>query len=169
MGLTLLLSLAGCVLLFGAIWGVTLTMPTKLLAKNFPQDVQEQLQPRLEQLESQPISLRRVLGWIILIFFCIAYIGLFMIGGMDGLRHGFTYGQFFLRFFIIGAVIKAFDIICLDYVLLTKTRFFQHYFPETEGCAGWQDFGYNRRQQARQCVMILIGSALTAGVFTLIK
>ena len=167
MGLTLLLSLAGCVLLFGAIWGVTLTMPTKLLAKNFPQDVQEQLQPRLEQLESQPISLRRALGWIILIFFCIAYIGLFMIGGMDGLRHGFTYGQFFLRFFIIGAVIKAFDILCLDYVLLTKTHFFQHYFPETEGCAGWQDFGYNRRQQAGQCAMILIGSALMAGMFTL--
>ncbi|MBQ7487665.1 MAG: hypothetical protein IJT77_09265 [Clostridia bacterium] len=167
MGLTLLLSLAGCVLLFGAIWGVTLTMPTKLLAKNFPQDVQEQLQPRLEQLESQPISLRRVLGWIILIFFCIAYIGLFMIGGMDGLRHGFTYGQFFLRFFIIGAVIKVFDILCLDYVLLTKTHFFQHYFPETEGCAGWQDFGYNRRQQAGQCAMILIGSALMAGMFTL--
>ena len=74
-----------------------------------------------------------------------------------------------LLFFIIGAVIKAFDIICLDYVLLTKTHFFQHYFPETEGCAGWQDFGYNRRQQDGQCVMILIGSALAAGVFTLIK
>lgn len=167
MGLTLLLSLAGCVLLFVAIWGVTLTMPTKLLAKNFPQDVQERLQPRLEKLESQPISLRRVLGWIILILFCIAYIGLFVIGGMDGLRNGFTYGQFFLRFFIIGAVIKAFDILCLDYVLLTKTHFFQHYFPETEGCAGWQDFGYNRRQQAGQCAMILIGSALMAGMFTL--
>ena len=169
MGLTFLLSLAGCALLFFAIWGMTVTLPTKLLAKNFPEDVQERLRPRLEQWDHQPMSFRRVLGWIILILFCLMYIGLFVIGGMDGLRYGFSFWQFFLRFFIIGAVIKAFDIICLDYVLLTKTRFFQHYFPETEGCTGWQDFGYNRRQQAGQCVMILIGSALTAGLFSLIK
>ena len=169
MGLTFLLSLAGCALLFFAIWGVTVTMPTKLLAKNFPEDVQERLLPRLEQWDKQPISLRRVFGWVILILFCLAYVGLFVIGGMDGLRREFTFWQFFLRFFMIGAVIKAFDIICLDYVLLTKTRFFQHYFPETDGCTDWQDFGYNRRQQGRQCVMILIGSALTAGVFSLIK
>ena len=169
MRLTLLLSLVGCALLFFVIWGVTVTMPTKLLAKNFPEDVQERLRPRLEQWDRQPISFRRVLGWIILILFCLVYVGLFVFGGMDGLRNGFTFWQFFLRFLIIGAVIKAFDIICLDYVLLTKTRFFQHYFPETEGCAGWQDFGYNRGQQARQCVMILIGSALLAGLFALIK
>ena len=53
--------------------------------------------------------------------------------------------------------------------MLTKTRFFQHCFPETEGCAGWRDFGYNRKRQAGQCVMILIGSILTAGVFALIQ
>lgn len=169
MGLTVSLSLAGCVLLFFTIWGVTVTMPTKLLVKNFPEDVQERLQPRLEEWERQPMSLRRALGWVILILFCAAYIGLFVVGGIDGLRNGFSFWQFFLRFFIIGAVVKAFDIGALDYVLLTKTRFFQHYFPETEGCAGWQDFGYNRKQQTRQSVMILIGSAVTALIFTLLK
>ena len=85
---------------------------------------------------------------------------------MDGLRNGYTFWEFFLRFFIIGAVIKAFDIGALDYFLLTKTHFFQHYFPETEGCAGWQDFGYNRKQQKRQCVMIVAGSLITAWIFT---
>lgn len=168
MALTIVLALAGCVLLFLGIWGVTVTMPTKLLAKNFPEDVQARLQPRLEEWERRPLSLRRVLGWIILILFCIAYIGLFVFGGLDGLRKGFSFGQMFLRFLIIGGVIKAFDIGALDYYLLTKTRFFQHYFPETEDCAGWQDFGYNRKQQTRQIVMILIGSALTAGIFSLI-
>lgn len=108
----------------------------------------------------------RFLGWVILVLFCLAYIGLFVIGGIDGMRRGFSFGQFFLRFFIIGAVIKAFDIIALDWFLLTKTRFFQHYFPETEGCAGWQDFGYNRKQQVRQSAMIMIGSAVIAWVFT---
>lgn len=163
--LTIILLLAGCALLFFGIWGVTVTMPTAMLAKNFPEDVQEKLKPRLESL---PMSPKRVLGWVILILFLLAYVGLFVIGGIDGLNNGFDYWQFFLRFFMIGAVIKAFDIICLDYILLTKTRFFQHYFPETEGCKGWQDFGYNRKQQIRQCVFIVIGSAAAAGICTFI-
>ena len=163
--LTLALSAAGCVLLFLGIWGVTVTMPTALLAKNFPEDVQERLRPRLERL---PMSPKRVLGWIILALFVAGYLALFVIGGIDGLKHGFSFEQFFLRFFAIGAVIKAFDILALDWFLLTKTHFFQHYFPETEGCAGWQDFGYNRKQQMRQCVMIVLGSAVMAWVFTLL-
>lgn len=166
--MTIMLSLAGCALLFFGIWGVTVTMPTGLLVKNFPEDVQERLRPRIEELERRPMSLRRFLGWVILILFCAGYIGLFAIGGIDGLRKGFSFGQLFVRFLIIGGVIKAFDIGALDYILLTKTHFFQHYFPETEGCAGWQDFGYNRKQQLRQIIMILLGSVLTAWIFTLI-
>ncbi len=161
--LTLALSVSGCILLFLCIRGVTVTMPTSLLVKNFPEDVQERLKPRIDSL---PMSPKRILGWIILILFVIGFIGLFIVGGADGRKHGFSFLQFFLRFFIIGAVIKAFDIICLDYFLLTKTHFFQRYFPETEGCAGWQDFGYNRKQQIRQCILILIGSAVMAWIFT---
>ena len=165
MMMTLILSAAGCILLFLCIWGVTVTMPTGLLVKNFPEDVQESLRPRIESL---PMSPKRILGWIILILLLAGYIGLFIIGGMDGKKHGFTFLQFFARFFTIGAVIKAFDIICLDYFLLTKTHFFQHFFPETEGCAGWKDFGYNRMQQIRQCILILIGSLITAWIFRMV-
>ena len=163
--MTLMLSASGCLLLFLGIWGVTVTMPTALLAKNFPEDVQQRLRPRLDSL---PMSPKRALGWVILALFVAGYLALFVIGGIDGLKRGFTFGQFFLRFFTIGAIVKAFDIVALDWFLLTKTRFFQRYFPETEGCAGWQDFGYNRKQQARQCVMIVLGSAVTAGIFTLL-
>ena len=115
MWLTILLSLAGCALLLFGIWGVTVTMPTKLLAKNFPADVQERLQPRIEEWERQGMSPRRFIGWVILILFCLAYIGLFVFGGIDGLHRGFTFGQFFIRFLIIGGVIKAFDIGALDF------------------------------------------------------
>lgn len=163
--LTLVLAIAGCALLFLAIWGVTVTLPTRLLAKNFPEDVQERLRPRLESL---PMSPKRVLGWMILFLLVAGYLALFIVGGIDGLKRGFTFGQFFLRFFTIGAIIKAFDIVALDWFLLTKTHFFQRYFPETEGCAGWQDFGYNRRQQARQCVSIVLGSAAMAWIFALL-
>ena len=38
-------------------------------------------------------------------------------------------------------------------------------FPETEGCEGWQQFGYNREQQTRQCIIIPICCLLSALVF----
>lgn len=151
MVLTLILSLTGCLSLFLAIWGLTVTMPTGLLARNFPSDVQACLKPRLESL---PMSFKRVVGWIILIGFCILFLGLFIIGAIDGFKNGYTFLQFFLRFLIIAASVKVFDIVCLDYILLTKTQFFQHYFPETKDCIGWKQFGYNRRQQIRQCIII---------------
>lgn len=163
--LTLILSLAGCVLLFLCIWGVTVTMPTALLAKNFPVDVQERLKPRLESL---PMSFKRVVGWIILVAFCLLYIGIFVYGAIDGLHNGYTFFQFFLRFFLIGGIIKVFDIVCLDYFLLTKTHFFQHYYPETKDCIGWKRFGYNSKQQIRQCVAIVLLSPITAFICSLL-
>lgn len=161
--MTVILGLCGCVLLFLGIWGCTVTLPTKMLAKNFPEDVQEALKPRLDAL---PMNGKRILGWVILILFITGYILLFIIAGLDGKVHGFTYMQYFLRFLTIGVMIKVFDIVCLDYYLLTKTHFFQHYFPETEGCAGWKNFGYNRSQQIWQIIMTVIGTAVTAWIFT---
>ena len=161
--MTLLLSIAGCMLLFFGIWGMTVTLPTPSLITFFPEDIQEKLKPRLDNL---PMSFKRMIGWIILIVFIVGYINLFIYGGIDGKRHGFTFWQYFQRFLTIGVIIKIFDIVCLDYFLLTKTHFFQHYFPETEGCEGWKQIGYNRTQQIRQCILVLIGSILMALIFT---
>jgi hypothetical protein len=32
-------------------------------------------------------------------------------------------------------------------LLLTKTHFFQHFYPETEGCEGYHRFGFKRKGQ----------------------
>ncbi len=161
--ITGVLAISGCILLFLGIWGVTVTMPTGLLARNFPEDVQECLKPRIENM---PMSFKRIIGWVILLLFCAGFVALFVIGGIDGLKNDFTFGRFFLRFLIIGGVVKVFDIVGLDFFLLTKTQFFQHYFPETIGCSGWQDFGYNRKQQIRQCIIIPICCLIAAFVFS---
>ena len=86
---------------------------------------------------------------MILILFVAAMLGLVVWGGIDGMRHDYNFGNFLLRFLIIFVGVKAFDIIVLDYFLLTKSRFFQHYLPETEGCAGWKDFGFNRKERLK--------------------
>ena len=41
-------------------------------------------------------------------------------------------------------------------------------FPETEGCKGWKKFGYNRKQQIRQCVAIVVLSLIVAFICTLL-
>ena len=114
------------------------------LAKNFPKDVQERLAPRLDNL---PLSGKRVFGCVILVFLLAAMLGIIIYAGVDGIRQEYSFGCF----------------------LLTKTHFFQHYLPETEGCAGWQDFGFNRKEQIRQCIIIPVCCLVLAGIFTYIK
>ncbi len=55
----------------------------------------------------------------------------------------------------------------LLFLLITKTQFFQHYIPETKGCAGYHSFGYNRKEQLRRIVTLPFAALLTAWVCTL--
>lgn len=165
MAVTLLLTLCNMILLCLMILTATVFMPYRGLAKNFPKDVQEALKPRLDEIEKQPKA-PRIFGSILIIIMCLLFVVVFIFGGIDGMKNDFTFSQFLLRFMIIAFGTKAFDIIALDYFLLTKTNFFPHFFPETRGCAGWQQFGYNRKQQIRQSVFMLICCLVMAFVFT---
>ena len=163
--LTLLLTLCNIVLLCLMILTAAVFMPYRGLAKNFPQDVQEALKPRLDQIDRQPKA-PRIFGGILIIIMCLLFVAVFMIGGIEGTHRGFSFGQHLLRFLMIAFGVKAFDIIALDYFLLTKTSFFPRFFPETKGCAGWQQFGYNRKQHLRQSIFMLICCFGMAFVFS---
>ena len=63
-------------------------------------------------------------------FLMIAGVGVISI--WDGFRSGFTFLQFFLRFVSVFTIYKIYDMICFDYFLLMKIRFFQYYFPEVK-------------------------------------
>ena len=164
--LTGFLTLGMMALLFLAILTATLTLPFKALIKNFPEDIQKRLVPRLNNL---PMSGKRILGIVILVLLFLVMLGLVVWGGIDGINCGYNFGDFLIRFLIMFGGLKAFDIIGLDFFLLTKTRFFQHFFPETEGCAGWKNFGFNRRQQLRHCIAVPFYCCSLAGIFTFIR
>ena len=153
--MTLLLTLCNIILLCLMILTATVFMPYRGLAKNFPKDVQKALQPRLDEIDRLPKA-PRIFGGILIIAMFLLFLAVFIIGGIDGINHSFTFGQHLLRFLMIAFGVKAFDMIALDYFLLTKTNFFPRFFPETQGCAGWQQFGYNRKQHLRQSVFMLI-------------
>lgn len=56
----------------------------------------------------------------------------------------------------------------LDWFLLTKSRLFQHYYPETEGCVGYHQFGFNRKKQLTRIVLFPFLSLLLAWIYTLL-
>ena len=81
--LTILLTFALMILLFLSIWMATIFMPFAVLAKNFPEDIQERLEPRLAELEKRPFK-EKIIGQIIFILCMSAILVVMLIGGIDG-------------------------------------------------------------------------------------
>jgi len=159
---TLILTLTMCALLFLMIWSATCFYPWTGLLRFFPKDIEEKA-----RLHQPPFPAAPVIGWILMLLCALGFVGVIVYGGWDGVRKGFTFGQFFVRFLVMLFGMKAFDIIALDYFLITKTQFFQHYIPETKGCAGYHSFGYNRKEQFWRIVTLPFAALLTSWVCTL--
>ena len=159
MTLTLLLSLvlilALCVLVYAAVG----LIQDRRLFTTAPKDIQAAAKEHPERFRGA-----RVLGWKLAAISVFAMIAAFLYGGFDGIRNGFTFRQHFLRFITMLYLWKAFDIICLDWLLLTKSHFFQYFYPETEGCEGYRQFGFNRKEQLIRIAVFPFAAALMAGI-----
>lgn len=162
---TILLTVGMMVLFTLMEWVACEFMPMKSMADFFPEDIRERLRPRLEKLAMTP---KRIIGMILFALILAGMLAIYIFAGIDGIRNDFSYWQYLVRFLIMCVGIKLFDIIGFDWFVMTKTHFFQHFFPETEGCVGWHQFGYNRKQQLRQTVMILLSAPISSAVFYLI-
>ena len=159
---TLILTLMMCALLFLMIWSATYFYPWTGLLRFFPKDIEEKA-----RLHQPPFPAAPVIGWILMLLCALGFVGVIVYGGWDGVQKGFTFGRFLARFLVILFGVKVFDIIALDYILITKTQFFQHYIPETKGCAGYHSFGYNRKEQLRQILTQPFAALLIAWICTL--
>jgi len=157
--LTLLLALIFIAAVFGALYAIVGLIQNKKLITTAPKDIQEAANEHPERFRGA-----RTLGWKLAIICLLIMIGIFVYGGYDGVKNGFTFWQFFLRFILILYIWKAFDIICLDWLLLTKSHFFQHFYPETEGCAGYHQFGFNRKGQIIRIIVFPFVAAALAGI-----
>ncbi|MBR0419319.1 MAG: hypothetical protein IJI66_09125 [Erysipelotrichaceae bacterium] len=148
MKLTVILGFALSVDLFLILWAAVGLVQDKRLFTTAPKDIQQKAEEHPERFPGQ-----KILGWILLLIFALLYAGIYIYGAYDGIRNGFGFWQFFARFLIMSYLLKAFDIIAFDWYLLTKSHFFQHYYPETEGCEGYHSFGFNRREQLTRIVL----------------
>ena len=48
--------------------------------------------------------------------------------------------------------------VCFDYFLLMKFRFFQHYYPETESALAGRKYGFNLISQLLKLLVIFLAA-----------
>ena len=110
----------------------------------------------------------RAIGWTLFIISVLMILGVGVIAVWDGFRSGFTFRQFFVRFVIIFTIYKLYDMICFDYFLLMKFRFFQYYFPEVGSVYPPKKYGFNIKSQLLKLFVIFPAvSALAAWICSL--
>ena len=147
--LTLILSLTVILSVLLMLYSAVALIQKKALFSSAPKDIQAAIRDR----EKERFKGARILGVILLVISMLGFVGAFLYGAIDGIQKNFLLWQFFLRFLTILYIFKAFDIICLDWLLLTKSHFFQHYYPETIGCEGYRNFGFNRKSQITKIIL----------------
>ena len=161
----MLLTVFGTIVFCAAITLMLLSAVAFIQDKRFfssaPKEAQEVIRPREHEL----FYGARAIGWTLMVFSILMILGVGVISVWDGLRCNFTFRQFVLRFVFIFTVYKIYDMICFDYFLMMKFKFFQHYFPEIEDVMANRKYGYNIRSQLLKLLVIFpAASALAAWI-----
>lgn len=155
-----LLAIAGITLM---LYSAVALVQDKRLFGSAPKDAQKLLQPKPERFRGQ-----HVLGWILLILSLLMLVADFVIAVWNGVCNGFGFWQFFVRFLTILYVYKAYDMICFDFLLLTRSRFFQHYFPEVDACESYHKYGFNLKSQMIRIIVYPFICAFIAWICVLV-
>lgn len=162
--ITILLSavmMAGLFLMLYA--GVALIQDKKYFT-SAPKEVREAVQPRKERFPGA-----HALGGLLAILSIVMMLGAVVCGGIDGIRHGFTMGQLFLRFLIMLWGLKAYDILFFDWFLLCRSNFFPRYYPETKKHLGPHLFGFNKKEHITHIVLSSVVALVLAWICTLMN
>ena len=162
--LTVFLSIVFCVAITLMLFSAIAFIQDKKFFSSAPKEAQEVVKPREKEL----FYGARAIGWTLMVFSFLMIAGVGVISIWDGFRSDFTFIQFFLRFVTIFTVYKIYDMICFDYFLLMKYKFFQFYFPEVESVYTGRKYGYNIKSQLLKLLVIFpAASALAAWICSL--
>jgi hypothetical protein len=128
-----------------------------------PKEVRELLKPRQKEL----FRGARAFGWLMMALSAVSILGALAVAAWDGIRSGYSFAQFFLRFALILAIYKIYDMVFFDWFLLCRFGFFQHYFPEAAPAVKDRRYGFNLRSQLLKLLFIFPAvSALAAWICT---
>ncbi len=164
--LTIFLALVFCVAITLMMFSAVAFIQDKKFFSSAPKEAQEAIIPREKEL----FYGARAIGWTLMVFSILLILGVGVISIWDGFRSDFTFWQFFFRFVSIFAVYKVYDMICFDYFLLMKFKFFQYYFPEVDSVYTGRKYGYNLKSQLLKLLVIFpVASVLAAWICTIFQ
>ncbi|MBE6870040.1 MAG: hypothetical protein E7494_15010 [Ruminococcus albus] len=162
--ITIFLAIVFCAAISLMLLSAVAFIQDKKYFSSAPKEAQNILKPRNTEL----FYGARVIGWVLMGFSIAMIIGVGVISIWDGFRCSFTFRQFFLRFVLIFTIYKIYDMVCFDYFLLMKYKFFQYYFPEIESVYSNRKYGFNIKSQLLKLLVIFpAASALAAWICVL--
>ena len=85
------------------------------------------------------------IGWLIEAVAILLFAGAAVLSVWDGIRSGFRFWNYFVRFLVMLYCLEIYDILFFDWVLLCHSNFFPHFYPELKGVVGPHMFGYNKK------------------------
>ena len=109
---------------------------------------------------------KTALGYLLTVLIFLGLLGVLIYAGVNAVKNNFSFWQIFVRYLILLMGYKAFDIICLDWWLITKSGLFQKVFPETAGCEGYKQFGFNWKKQLARIIGFPVISLIVAAIIT---
>jgi len=122
--------------------------------------------------ESKPERFKgqHMLGWILIVISFALMGGAVVLGAWNGISNNFSFWQFYLRFFLMLILLKAFDVGFFDWVLLSNAgfNFFPSFYPETKAVLGHYLFGYNWKTHLLHVILFVPSVALLSWICTLI-
>ncbi len=164
--LTLFLAIVFCAAITLMMFSAVAFIQDKKFFSSAPKEAQEVIIPREKEL----FYGARAIGWTLMVFSILLILGVGVISIWDGFRSGFSFWQFFFRFVSIFTVYKVYDMICFDYFLLMKYKFFQYYFPEVDSVYTGRKYGFNIKSQLLKLLVIFpVASALAAWICTIFQ
>ena len=164
--LTIFLAIVFCAAISLMLLSAIAFIQDKKFFSSAPKEAQEVIVPREKEL----FYGARAIGWTLMIFSILMILGVGVVSIWDGFRNNYTFVRFFLRFVSIFTVYKIYDMVCFDYFLLMKYKFFQYYFPEVESVYTGRKYGYNLKSQLLKLFVVFpAASALAAWICTLFQ
>ena len=162
--LTIFLAIVFCAAITLMLLSAVAFIQKKEFFSSAPKEAREAILPREKEL----FAGARIIGWTLMVFSILMILGTGVISVWDGFRSGFGFWQFFTRFVLIFTIYKVYDMVCFDYFLLMKFRFFQHYYPETESVYPVKKYGFNLKSQLLKLLVVFpAASAIAAWICSL--
>ena len=154
---TLLLSAVLMAALFLLLYAGVALIQDRRFFSSAPRAVQEAVESKPERFPGQ-----HVLGWALAVIAILLFPAALFLGAWDGVRMGFTFWQFVFRFLMMLVLLKAFDVLVFDWILLCHGHFFPRYYPEVRPVLGPHLFGYNCKEHLMHLLIFVPAALLMA-------